>query len=264
MNASKDGPAILVEREGPVMRVTLNRPSAGNAITRSMAHELMQAVTAAEADPAVRCVLVTGQGKYFCVGGDLGEFPGSGPDLRIYLRELTTYLHAALSMLLKMEKPLVTAINGPVAGGGLGLALLGDVVIAAQSSHFTTAYRTIGVTPDGGSTWILPRLVGLRRAQDMLISNKRITANEAVDIGLVSRTVEDGALSTAATEVAQELAHFNTFALSGTRKLLLSSYGNSPEAQMELESNMIAISADSAGGQEGIQAFLGKRKPKFH
>lgn len=264
MSTVIDEPEILAEREGPILRVSLNRPSAGNAITRSMALRLMQVVMEADADPAVRCVLVTGEGKYFCVGGDLGGFPGAGPERQVYLRELTTYLHAAISILLKMEKPLITAINGPVAGGGLGLALLGDVVIAAQSSHFTTAYRTIGVTPDGGSSWILPRLVGLRRAQDMLISNKRVSAEEAVDIGLISRVVADEDVSSKAAEVAREFSDAHTLALSGTRKLLLSSYSNSPEAQMELESQMISHSADSAGGQEGITAFLQKRKPKFH
>jgi len=255
-------PEVLVERDGSLLRLTLNRPSSGNAITLSMARQLMLAATVAETDPSVRCVLLTASGKYFCVGGAIDEF-ASTSELSAHLREITTYLHAAITRLLKMEKPLVTAINGPAAGGGLGLALLGDVAIAARSAHFTTAYSAIGLTPDGGLTWLLPRLIGLRRAQEMLICNKRVDAEEAALIGLVSRTVSDDMLASEAAEQALALARSATGALGQTRKLLLSSFETSPETQMELESGAIALSATSLHGQGGIAAFLSKRKPEY-
>lgn len=179
------------------------------------------------------------------------------------MKEITGYLHVAMSRLARMAKPLVTVINGPAAGAGLSLAILGDIALAAKSAHFTLAYPAIGLSPDGGATWMLPRLVGLRRAQEMALLNKRIGAEEAAAIGLITRTVEDAGLSNEAEAVVAQLAVSATAALGRARRLLLESFSATFETQMEFESRAIAESANAPDGREGVAAFIGKRKPEF-
>jgi 2-(1,2-epoxy-1,2-dihydrophenyl)acetyl-CoA isomerase len=162
-----------------------------------------------------------------------------------------------------MRKPLITAINGPAAGAGLSLAILGDIAIAARSAHFTLAYPAIGLSPDGGSTWLLPRLVGLRKAQELALCNRRITAEEAAAMGLITRSVADDALAADVTKTTNALIASATGALGRTRQLLLSSFGATLESQMEEEARAIAESGRSADGREGIAAFLAKRTAHF-
>lgn len=251
---------ILAERDGGLLRLVLNRPDAGNALDIPMARQLMEAAIAADTDPSVRCVLLTGRGRFFCVGGDIAGFVEAGTRIEGYLKEITAYLHAAVIRLSRMEKPLLVAVNGPAAGGGMGLALLGDIVIAAKPSHFTPAYSAIGLTPDCGLSWNLPRLVGLRRAQELLIGNRRVDAEEAVSIGLISRAVEADRFDTAIQEQANRLAQGATAALGGVRALLMSSHASPLEAQLDLEARTIAHLAATPSGQDGIRAFLEKRK----
>src|SRR3984885_739244 len=161
-----DESAVLFERLGPVATLTLNRPTVGNAINVSMARNLLEAAIVCDADDAIRCVLLTGAGRLFCTGGDVTSFAAAGDSVGSVVREIPAYLHMAIARFAHMGKPLVTAINGPAAGAGFGLSLLGDLVLAAHSAYFTLAYTAIGLTPDAGSTWLLPRLVGLRRAQE--------------------------------------------------------------------------------------------------
>lgn len=179
--------SLILERLGPVARVTLNRPAQGNAIDLVMARELLQAAIACADDASIRCVLLTGRGRLFCAGGDVGAFHAAGADLPALVTDITAALHAAISRLVRMDKPVVVALNGPAAGAGLGLALMGDVVLAARSSHLTAAYTALGVSPDAGTSWWLPRLAGLRLAQEMLFSNRRIAAEEAQPLGLARR-----------------------------------------------------------------------------
>jgi 2-(1,2-epoxy-1,2-dihydrophenyl)acetyl-CoA isomerase len=166
--------------------------------------------------------------------------------------------------LVRMDKPVVTAINGPVAGAGIGLALLGDIAIADSNAHFTLAYTGIGMSPDGGSTWLLPRLVGMRRAQELCLRNRRVGAEEAAAIGLVTRVSAAGALMEEAQMLGLELAGSATRALGATRRLLLESTGNSLEAQLDAESRSIAAMARTADGKEGIASFVEKRPPLFN
>lgn len=253
---------LLHERRGPVAWLTLNRPP-GNAIDVPLARALMEAANACDEDRAVRCVVLTGQGRMFCAGGDVAGFAAAGDAMPALTKELTAYLHTALSRLARMDKPLVTAINGPVAGGGLGLALLGDVALAARSAHFTMAYTALGLTPDGGSTWLLPRLVGLRRAQEMALLNTRLDAEQAAAWGLISRVVEDAALPAEADALARRLAAGPTAALGRTRALLASSLGAGFETQMEMEARAIADTSRGADAREGVRAFMEKRPPRF-
>lgn len=254
---------LLVEREGSTVRLTLNRPDAGNAIDMGMARALLDAAIACDCDPDVRCVVLTGRGRMFCVGGDVGLFASAGDGVPALLSELAGTLHMAVSKLARMSKPLLVLVNGPAAGAGLSLALLGDIVIAAASAHFTAAYTAIGLTPDGGMTWLLPRLVGLRRAQEMILTNRRVGAAEAEAIGLVTRVAADDALAEEGCSSALLLTGAATTALGAARGLLLDSFDADLEGQMEREARAIARAGAGPEGREGILAFQEKRRPRF-
>jgi 2-(1,2-epoxy-1,2-dihydrophenyl)acetyl-CoA isomerase len=254
---------IQLEIDGAIGRITLDRPEVGNALNIPMARELMECAIRCEHDAAIRCVLITGRGKLFCAGGDVVEFARAGDKLPDFLREITSYVHAAISSLARMNKPLVTAVNGATAGAGMGLALLGDIVLADSSAVFTLAYTGIGVSPDGGTTWLLPRLVGLRRAQELCLTNRRLNAEEAAGMGLITRVAAAGALGDEANALATQLAGGATQALGATRRLLVDSLANGLELQMEHESRSIAALGRSTDGREGIAAFAARRKPNF-
>ena len=254
---------LLFERENGIARLTLNRPKVGNAIDVPLARALMEAAIACDEDDRIRCVLLTGAGRLFCAGGDIGAFSAAGDKFSALLKELTAYVHSAISRFSRMGKPMITAVNGPAAGAGFNLSLLGDIVIAAQSAHFTTAYTAIGMSPDGGTTWLLPRLVGLRRAQEWALTNKRVSAAEAVEAGLITRVVPDEELAEEATKLAAKLASGAVRAMGRTRNLLLDSFGNSLEQHLEQEARNIAAAGRDTEGKEGIAAFLAKRKPNF-
>jgi 2-(1,2-epoxy-1,2-dihydrophenyl)acetyl-CoA isomerase len=255
--------SLRFERDGGVATLTLDRPQVGNAINVPLARALMEAAIECDEDDAIRSVLLTGAGRLFCSGGDVGEFASAADSVASLLKELTAYLHMAIARLARMGKPLVTAVNGAAAGAGLSLAILGDIVLAAETAHFTVAYSAVGLSPDGGSTWLLPRLIGLRRAQEMIMTNRRISSADAATLGLITRPVADGLLMDEASTIANQLADGPTFALGKTRNLLLQSFHSSFETQMEAEARAIAESGRSPAGQEGIRAFLAKRKPEF-
>jgi 2-(1,2-epoxy-1,2-dihydrophenyl)acetyl-CoA isomerase len=255
--------SLLFERAGGVARLTLNRPNAGNALDVSLCRALLEAAIACDEDDSVRCVVITGMGRLFCAGGDVTAMAGAGDQTSRFLKEVTAYLHSAFARFARMPKPLVTVINGPAAGAGLSLAVLGDIAIAARSAHFTLAYSALGLSPDGGSTWMLPRLIGMRRTQEMALLNKRVSAEEAAETGLITRVVDDAALAAEAEAVIQTLAGSATGALGKARQLLAESLANGFETQMELESRSLAELSRSPHGREGIAAFVAKRKPKF-
>lgn len=166
-----------------IATITLNRPEAYNALSLTLGRELFGAVLEVDEDPAVRCVVLTGAGKAFCGGGDVKEFTQSLPRIGILIKELTTFIHGVVSRLVRTPKPVITAVNGVAAGGGLALALAGDLVVAAESARFTMAYSRIAATPDGSSTYWLPRLCGIRRAMELFYTNRVLTAKEAVEWG---------------------------------------------------------------------------------
>ena len=251
------------EVEAGVATLTLNRPQAANAIDMTLGRELMDAVTRSDADASVRAVLLTGQGKMFSGGGDLASFAKYGDDVGRALRELTGYLHVSVSRLLRHRAPVVVAVNGVAAGGGMSLALAGDLVLAAESARFTMAYTKAGLVPDGGATHVLTRLVGLRRAQELIFTNRLLSAQEALSWGLITRVVPDAELAGEAHKLARTLAEGPTRAFASVKRLLVSSSTESPEAQMELESQAIARAAEESDGKEGIGAFLAKRAPVF-
>ncbi len=255
--------AVLVTHSGPIAQITLNRPAQGNAIDLAMARELAAIAVECDTNRSIRCVVLSGAGRLFCAGGDLGLFNQVGNEIAEYLKELAGTLHAGLTRLARMQKPLLMLVNGPAAGAGLSLALLGDVVLAARSSHYTCAYTAIGLTPDGGMTWLLPRLIGLRKAQEMLITNRRVEASEACTMGLVTRVVDDAALAAEGAKLASVLSQSATRAIGATRSLLMQSLDSGYESQLENEARSIVASGRTSESAEGIAAFISKRRPTF-
>jgi 2-(1,2-epoxy-1,2-dihydrophenyl)acetyl-CoA isomerase len=254
---------VLFTRLDSIARVTLNRPAQGNAIDLPMARDLSALALQCDTDDSIRCVVLSGSGRMFCVGGDIGLFASAGSSIPALLAELAGCLHTALVRLARMQKPLLVLVNGPAAGAGLSLSLLGDVVIAARSAHFTSAYTGIGLSPDGGLTWILPRLVGVRRAQEIILTNRRIGSAEAQTTGLVTSVVDDEMLADAGNKMAESLSRSATRALGAARSLLLESFQSSYETQVEREARAIAAAGRDPESAEGIAAFLAKRPPNF-
>jgi 2-(1,2-epoxy-1,2-dihydrophenyl)acetyl-CoA isomerase len=254
---------ITFEVEDGVGLIRLNRPNDGNAIILEMARELLDVATYCDEDSAVRAVILTGNGKMFCAGGDLKVFAAQGEKVSLYLKETTQALHAAISRFNWMDAPVLGAINGTAAGGGFSLALTTDIAIAAESAKFTMAYTKIGLVPDGSSSYILARLVGLRRAKEMALLNPVLSARQAMDWGLVNRVVADDQVLTSALTIAQQWAKGPTRSFGEAKRLILSGATESLESQMEKESRAIAAMAGSADGQEGLAAFIAKRSPRF-
>jgi 2-(1,2-epoxy-1,2-dihydrophenyl)acetyl-CoA isomerase len=254
--------SILLEVRDSVAHVTLNRPQAGNALDLEMAKQLMAVALRCEADRSVRAVLLKGAGKSFCAGGDVKVFAAQ-PQLRQYLREITSYLHLAISRFARLDAPVIAAIQGSAAGGGFSLAISCDLVIAAESATFLMAYTKIGMAPDGGSTYFLPRLVGLKRAMEVALTNRVLSAREACEWGIVTEVVAGDNLSSRAEELARSLAQGPTGAFGSAKRLMHGGWNQTLETQMELESRAIAETGGTADGQEGIRAFVEKRKARF-
>jgi 2-(1,2-epoxy-1,2-dihydrophenyl)acetyl-CoA isomerase len=254
---------VLLERSNHVATITLNRPDAYNALNLELTRDLFQAVLEVDEDPEVRCVVLTGAGKAFCGGGDVKDFAQSLPRIGILVKELTTYLHGVVSRLNRSPKPVITAINGVAAGGGLSLALSGDIVVATESARLTMAYSRIAATPDGSSTYFLPRLVGLRRALELYLTNRVLTAREALDWGLITRVAADAEFPSAVRALATELGQGPTRAFAGAKALFHRSTHESLETQMELEAQAIATSGRTEDFREGVTAFAAKRAPAF-
>jgi 2-(1,2-epoxy-1,2-dihydrophenyl)acetyl-CoA isomerase len=252
---------VTVQREGSVATLTLNRPDAFNALDLATGRALFEAALAVDEDPTVRCVIVTGAGRAFCGGGDVKAFADNLPRIGILIKELTTYLHGAISRLARSDKPVIMAVNGVAAGGGFSLALSGDLVVAAESARFTMAYSRIAATPDGSSSYFLPRLVGLRRAMELYFTNRNLTAREALEWGLVTRVVPDAELRSAVDALARELAHGPSKAFGAAKRLFHQSTWESLETQMELEAQSIAAMGHTEDFRAGVTAFANKRTP---
>lgn len=253
---------LRFELKDSVATLTLDRPKA-NGIDLEMGRALMHAAIRCHEDPAIRAVLLTGAGPMFCAGGDLKQFAGLGEGLPAALLELTTYLHAATSRFTRMRAPLVVAVNGTAAGAGMSLAVSGDLVLAAESATFTMAYTAAGLSPDGSATWLLPRLCGMRRAQELMLTNRTLFAAEAQDWGLVTRVVPDARLHEESTALARQLAQGPTRAYGVVKGLLAETFSTAYEAQLEHEARGIAGMSGTPDGREGIRAFVEKRSARF-
>jgi 2-(1,2-epoxy-1,2-dihydrophenyl)acetyl-CoA isomerase len=255
---------LLLERRDHVATITLNRPDAYNALDLALGREVFHAALEVDEDPDVRCVVITGSGKAFCAGGDVKDFVDNLPRIGMLVKELTTYLHGAVSRLARSPKPVIMAVNGVAAGGGFSFALSGDLVVAAESARFTMAYSKIAATPDGSSSYFLPRLIGLRRAFELYLTNRVLSAREALEWGLITRVVPDAELRPAVDALARELAAGPTLAIGGAKRLFHQSTWESLETQMELEAQTIAASGRTEDFRDGVTAFANKKTPTFH
>jgi 2-(1,2-epoxy-1,2-dihydrophenyl)acetyl-CoA isomerase len=244
-------------------RITLARPDNANALDLTTMRELMEAAIACDEDPSVRAIVLDSEGRLFCAGGDLAEFARAGEGLAKLLKEATVYLHAAISRLVRTRAPVIAAVQGHAAGAGFSLAMACDLVLAASSAKFTMAYTRAGLVPDGGSTYFLPRLIGRRRTLELMITNRTLSASDALEWGLVSRVVEDDRLAAETLKLAREIAEGPTGAFGGVKRVVLRSESETLESQMEIEARAIADAARSMDGQEGIRAFLAKRPARF-
>jgi 2-(1,2-epoxy-1,2-dihydrophenyl)acetyl-CoA isomerase len=249
--------------DGAIATITLNRPDAANAFNLEMAIELNHAAIVCQHNPNLRAVVLTGNGKLFSAGGDLSVMSEAGDQVDAALKQLTDQLHTAFSTLMRMRAPLIVAVNGAAAGIGLSLALIGDFTIASEKASFTLAYTAAGLSPDGGATYLLPKIVGIKRAKEMMITNRRLSAAEALDWGMVNQVVAAETLQDETMKLTKSIAQGATNAFGSVKSLMLSSFSESFESQMALEVEAITRNAMSKDGQEGIQAFLNKRQPEF-
>ena len=246
-----------------VATIGLNRPDAMNAMDIQMSLDLMNAAIECDENEEIRAVLITGEGKAFSAGGDLKGFAASGDRISRTVKEMTVYLHGAISRFARMDPPTIMAVNGTAAGAGMSLSLTGDIVFMAESAKMTMAYTAAALSPDGSSSYFLPRLVGIRRAAELMITNRRLTAAEALEWGIATRVVADDELIAEATAVARQLASGPTRAYGAVKKMLAETFTTDLEAQMEMEARLIASMMRTDDGKEGIAAFLAKRKPEF-
>lgn len=254
---------ILFERRDGVAHLTLHRPDAMNGITQRMSEELLAAVTAIADDPSVRAVVLSGAGGRFCGGGDVKGFGALGDGLAHHLREITVPLHAAVSQLARIDAPVIAAVQGSAAGAGIGLVLGADLVVAGESAKFVLAYTGIGLTPDGSTSWSLPRVVGLHRALDLALTNRVLSAAEAAEWGIVTRVVPDADVLTDATALAEQIAGGPTQAFGAVKRLIRGAFDHSLEEHLVLETESMVAAGRSADGLEGVAAFVEKRPPVF-
>jgi 2-(1,2-epoxy-1,2-dihydrophenyl)acetyl-CoA isomerase len=220
------------------------------------------AIDECQSNRAVRAILLRGEGRMFCGGGDVAQFARQS-DLPDYLWNITLHLHRALSVMTKLDAPIVAAVQGAAAGAGMGLVCAADLVVASDSARFVMAYTQVGLSPDGSSSWFLPRLVGHRRALELTLTNRALDANEALAWGIVSRVVPENELEDTARELATQLALGPTGSFGRSKRLLTAAQTSELEAQLEREALMLRESAGTAEAREGITAFMGKRKPDF-
>ncbi len=246
-----------------VAKITMNRPDSFNVLNLAMAQELSEASILCGEDPEIRAVVLTGAGKAFSGGGDINEFASVADDLPAHTKRMTVHFHGAVSRFAYMDAPLITAVNGAAGGGGMSIAVMGDLVYAARSARFTLAYTRIGLTPDGSSTYYLPRIIGVRRTMELALTNRTLSADEACDWGIVNKVVDDGTVVDEAMALARELAAGPTGAHGGVKKLLVNSLNDSLEGQMEREARHIARRAAGPDVAEGIKSFREKRRPDF-
>ena len=260
--------AVKFQTSGAVGIITLDRPESRNALTPGMIGELGRAVAACGA-PHIRAVLLTGAGGAFCAGADVRQLAdtleqGGAVALARHIRGLADALHSQVVLpLLRLPKPVVAAVNGAAAGAGFSLTLAAELRLAAQNARFLMAYANIGAPADGGSTWLLPRLLGAGAAMELYLASQPIGAPRALELGLVSQVCPDAELPRHALETAERLAAGPTAAYARVKELYQRSWHNTPEAQLDAETEAFAEIALTRDFQEGIRAFAARRQPWF-
>lgn len=252
--------ALIVERHGAVTVFRMNDPASRNALSFEMKQGFIENVPAFLADESQRCLVITGAGGVFCAGGDIRTMTGDRSATTVRKRMAST--HEWLSQLMNCERPIITAVNGPAVGAGLSFAVLGDIVLSSDDAYFMGGFSKLGAAPDLGLAYTLTRAVGAQRAKDILLTGRKVLPDEALAMGMVSRVVPAAELESQALELAQQLAAGPSVSL-GLTKLLVNSAFRSPAEFLEIEAFSQATAFGSTEFDEGVKAFLGKRKPVF-
>ena len=253
--------SVIVTIEGQVAIVRLNEPKSMNALSAGIRETLTHEIPRLLDDPAVRCLVITGTGGAFCAGGDIRNMREEQP--KQTRERMRGHYDGWTRRLLKAEKPIVMAVNGAAAGAGVSLALMGDILIASREAYFTTAFVRLGAMPDLGLVATLPRAIGMARARDMLLTSRKVPAEEALQMGLVARVVESDRLMPAVMEAAQALADGPTTTLGLIKRLLQRAYDPSFDEYLEAEGFAQAVAMSTDDFREGVAAFRDKRRPKF-
>jgi len=253
--------AVLLSIENQVATITLNRPNAYNSVNEELATQLIAALTHCKQDKDVRCIILTGAGKAFCSGQDLKEVTSEN---RPEFDELMTKRYTPISTLLhEMDKPIIAAVNGVAAGAGANFALNCDIVLASENASFIQAFSSIGLIPDSGGTYILPRLIGMAKAKALMMLGEKVNAWDAVKLGMIYKAYTEDTFVKNVTAMAERLANMPTLGLALTKQALRAGTSNSFAKQLELEMELQLQAASSEDYQEGVQAFIEKRPAKF-
>lgn len=257
------GDVVLVARQGAVLTVTMNRPKVLNVLDEALADALVAAFAPIAADASVRVVVLAGAGRSFMAGGDLSRFAADLAAAPATAGLLIERFHALMRLIKALPQPVIAAVQGPVAGGGVALALACDMVIATQGASFLSAYTRLGTNPDGGTTWTLTQLLGPRRALEFVLLNEAIDAEAALRLGLVNRVVPEAELAGAAQAMAERLSQGSVGAVKAAKALVQAASEGSYDAQLDLEKQAFIGNAATADFREGISAFFERRPPRF-
>lgn len=254
-----EGPVLLDITDG-VARIRLNRPEASNAVDAELLRVLHGVVLRCHAEPGVRVAVLSGEGRNFCAGGDVRTFLGQGADLPDYLREATAWLQLATAALIQLKAPVIAQVHGFAAGGaGFGFACAADLVVAGEGARFFSGAVRVGMAPDAGTTVTLARIVGLRRALDLLLTNPTLTAAEARDLGIVSRVVPDSELATSVDRLAADLAAQPPLALAATKRLVWDGLGATVAERLPEEARVVSELSGTADSREALAAVIERR-----
>ncbi|MFI8592149.1 enoyl-CoA hydratase/isomerase family protein [Dietzia maris] len=264
MATGTDAEVLCEISDDGVGRIRLNRPDAANGLNVELLRALNDAVLECHGSPHVRAVILTGEGKNFCAGGDVKTFASKGDALPAYLREATAWLQIVTASLLRLKAPVITGVHGFAAGGGgLGLVCASDFVVATRSAKIFSGAVRVGMAPDGGTTATLSQLVGLRKALDILINNPTLTADEALDIGLISEVVDDDGLEDRLTSMAASIVALPPLAVAATKRLVWDGVGSPVEARLGEEARVVSELSGTADSMEGLAAVIERRAPRF-
>ena len=252
---------IQFEKIGAIGKITLNRPDKYNAFVRDMALELQKKLDECSSDETIRCIIISGSGKAFCAGQDLKE--ATDPNSPTIEEIVQQHYNPIIKKIREIEIPVIAAVNGVAAGAGANVALACDIVVAAKSASFIQAFSKIGLIPDSGGTYFLPRLIGIQKAAALMMTGEAVSAEKAETLGMIYAVYEDSEFETRSMKLADTISSMPTKGLGYTKKLLSQTFNNSLEDQLSLEAETQALSASSKDHQEGIKAFMEKRTPQF-
>jgi len=254
---------VDIEETDGLAFLYFNRPNQLNSLSYKLAEEMSLALNEISKNNAIRCLILTGKGKAFCGGGDIVEFKKAS-DPREFMGKLVSKLHEGIKFIKNLKAPVIAAINGPCFGAGLGFACACDLRICSENATFSSAFTNVGLSPDSSTTYHLPKIVGLSLANEMILLNRVLNAEEALKFNLVSKVIgSDVSFLEEVKKIATKISHGPIIAFESTKKLLVKSFSNDLETQLEEETENIKINAAKEDFQEGIRAFLEKRKPNF-